>query len=138
MSKFENFAFNLAQDNGRAVSKRRFHWRLATPEDSLRLTGYVNNAGLPSFQCAISSYVVMRFAVAPIGFQDKSLKVIVCAAILRLSPGYIWMGAGFSIYLVCRRSSYTCPGDIDLKLGCSVEEFILRTGAYVGDMSDGP
>ena len=45
MSKFENFAFNLAQENGRAVSKRRFHWRLASPEDSLRMTGYVNNAG---------------------------------------------------------------------------------------------
>jgi hypothetical protein len=45
MSKFENFAFNLAQENGRAVSKRRFHWRLASHEDSLRLTGYVNNAG---------------------------------------------------------------------------------------------
>jgi hypothetical protein len=44
-SKFENFAFNLAQENGRTVSKRRFHWRLASPEDSLRLTGYVNNAG---------------------------------------------------------------------------------------------
>ena len=45
MSKFENFAFNLAQENGRTVSKRRFHWRLASPEDSLRMTGYVNNAG---------------------------------------------------------------------------------------------
>jgi hypothetical protein len=45
MSKFENFAFNLAQQNGRTVSKRRFHWRLASQEDSFRLTGYVNNAG---------------------------------------------------------------------------------------------
>jgi hypothetical protein len=28
-------------------------------------------------------------------------------------------------------------GDIDLKLGCNVEEFISRTGAFVGDISDG-
>jgi hypothetical protein len=27
-------------------------------------------------------------------------------------------------------------GDIDLKLGCNVEEFVLRTGAFVGDISD--
>ncbi len=27
-------------------------------------------------------------------------------------------------------------GDIDLKLGCNVEEFISRTGAFVGDISD--
>lgn len=45
MSKFENFSYNMALENGRAVSKRRFHWRLADYEDSLRLTGYVNNAG---------------------------------------------------------------------------------------------
>ncbi len=58
-SKFENFAFNLAQENGRAVSKRRFHWRLASPDDSLRLTGYVNNAGRTAFVRAQSIEAVL-------------------------------------------------------------------------------
>jgi hypothetical protein len=80
-------------------------------------------------------------AVAPIGFQDVSLKVIVCAAILRLVPGYIWMGAGctqqqhFPFFAAPLLTSLF-SGDIDLKLGCNVEEFVLRTGAFVGDISD--
>jgi hypothetical protein len=83
--------------------------------------------------------VVTRFVVAPIGFQDESLKVIVCAAILRLSPGFMWMGAGFStLFALSPHLISHASGDIDLKLGCSVEEFIMRTGAFVGDMSEGP
>ena len=59
-TKFENFTFNLAQEHGRAVSKRRFHWRLASPADSLRLTGYVNNAGLPPANAAPYSPLCSR------------------------------------------------------------------------------
>jgi hypothetical protein len=41
------------------------------------------------FSCSLTA-----FTVAPVGFKEESLKVIVCAAILSLSPSYIWMGAG--------------------------------------------
>jgi hypothetical protein len=79
--------------------------------------------------------LLTHVAVAPVGFQDESLKVIVCAPILRLNPGYMWMGAGGRIFSgSCLASSYSCSGDIDLKLGCNVEEFVLRTGAFVGDI----
>lgn len=100
MSKFENFTFQLAQENGRAVSKRRFHWRLASNDDSLRLTGYVNNAGTRTrtrTQSLPFNTASNVGAVAPIGLQDESLKVIVCAAILQLCPGYMWMGAGAAL-----------------------------------------
>jgi hypothetical protein len=50
---------------------------------------------------------VKRFAVAPIGFQDGSLKVIVCAAILRICPGFMWMGAGGGFSSVAAASHHT-------------------------------
>lgn len=52
----------------------------------------------------------MRCAVAPLGFQDESLKVIVCATITRLSPGYIWMGAGGSTLFAARAFTHGVRG----------------------------
>jgi hypothetical protein len=70
--------------------------------------------------------------------QEESLKVIVCAAILQLCPGYIWMGAGNPPPSPppLQPPSHPRAGDIDLKLGCNVQEFISRTAAFVGDISD--
>ncbi len=92
-SKFENFAFNLAQENGRAVSKRRFHWRLASPDDSLRLTGYVNNAG----HVARHWHTSHSFARIPL----KLFREVLCSRSHRV-PGRFAQGHRV------RRNSATC------------------------------
>jgi hypothetical protein len=44
-------------------------------------------------------------------------------------------GGWLHSFLCCCAISDVSTGDVDLKLGCNVSEFILRTGAFVGDIS---
>lgn len=55
-------------------------------------------------------------AITPFLMNTK-LPVILSAAIARLSPRHFWLGGG----------------EIDLKLGISVDEFIQVTGALVAE-----
>jgi prolyl-tRNA editing enzyme YbaK/EbsC (Cys-tRNA(Pro) deacylase) len=58
-------------------------------------------------------------AVCPIGLLKK-IPIIVCESCLHLSPPIIWMGGG----------------EVDLKLGTPLVDFISAVGALVADVSD--
>jgi hypothetical protein len=57
--------------------------------------------------------------VCPIGLLKK-IPIIVCQSCLQLSPPIIWMGGG----------------EVDLKLGAPLFDFIASVGALVADVSD--
>jgi prolyl-tRNA editing enzyme YbaK/EbsC (Cys-tRNA(Pro) deacylase) len=57
--------------------------------------------------------------VCPIGLLKK-IPIIVCESCLHLSPPIIWMGGG----------------EVDMKLGSPVVDFISAVGALVADVSE--
>lgn len=57
------------------IPKKRFNWRLCSPEDNDRLTGFQHNA------------------VSPVGTAEK-LKIVVAKRITELTPDFFWMGGG--------------------------------------------
>ncbi|KAJ1722320.1 hypothetical protein LPJ61_005943 [Coemansia biformis] len=60
---------------GIKVAKMHFNYRLADASTILELTGFGNNG------------------VSPIG-MTRELPAVLCAAIMRLSPIVLWLGAG--------------------------------------------
>lgn len=90
--------YNLRDTN--KLSRKKFSFQLASPEDSLRLSGYRHNA------------------VTPFGML-ANLPVVICSNCLKMKPSYIWMGGG----------------DINLKLGMLLTDFIRVTSAIIGTIS---
>ncbi|KAJ0962021.1 hypothetical protein J5N97_029849 [Dioscorea zingiberensis] len=68
----KNFLYTL---NDRKMPKKKFNLRLASEEDSLKLTGYVHNA------------------VTCIG-METNIPVILDEAITKLDPDFFWLGGG--------------------------------------------
>mmetsp|Transcript_8803 Transcript_8803/g.14999 ORF Transcript_8803/g.14999 Transcript_8803/m.14999 type:complete len:221 (+) Transcript_8803:60-722(+) len=58
-------------------------------------------------------------AVCPFGLSTP-IPVLLCASCLQLSPPFLWMGGG----------------EVNVKLGIPVSDFIRATGAFVADVSD--
>lgn len=58
-------------------------------------------------------------AVCPFGLLTP-IPVLLCASCLQLSPPFLWMGGG----------------EVDVKLGLPVSDFIRATGALVADVSE--
>ncbi|KAA3460227.1 YbaK/aminoacyl-tRNA synthetase-associated domain isoform 1 [Gossypium australe] len=82
----KNFLYTL--NNGK-IPKKKFNLRLAPEETSIKLTGYEHNA------------------VTCIGMHTD-IPVILDEAIVKLDPGFFWLGGG----------------EVDLKLGIRTSEFI--------------
>ena len=57
-------------------------------------------------------------AVCPFGLATP-IPILVCASCLQLSPPFLWMGGG----------------EVDVKLGLPVSDFVRATGALVADVS---
>ena len=57
-------------------------------------------------------------AVCPFGIATP-IPILICASCLQLSPPFIWMGGG----------------EVDVKLGIPVKDFIRATGSLVADIS---
>lgn len=81
-------AFLYALNNGK-IPKKKFNLRLAPEESSVNLTGYEHNG------------------VTCIGMRTD-IPVILDEAIVKLNPGFFWLGGG----------------ETDLKLGIRTSEFI--------------
>ncbi|ETO15615.1 hypothetical protein RFI_21751, partial [Reticulomyxa filosa] len=60
--------------NGYEISKKNFKFRLASPEESLQVTGFDHNA------------------VTPIGIKYSDIPIILSHRVLEL--GHFWMGGG--------------------------------------------
>lgn len=58
------------------IGQKGFHYRLASDEDSYRLTGYMHNA------------------VTPFMFNDTSLPIVISKPITEIQPEHIWLGGG--------------------------------------------
>ncbi|KAK8538101.1 hypothetical protein V6N12_044239 [Hibiscus sabdariffa] len=89
----KNFLYTV--NNGK-ISKKKFNLRLAPEETSIKLTGYEHNA------------------VTCIGMQTD-IPVILDEAIVKLNPGFFWLGGG----------------EVDLKLGIRTSEFISFVKPFI-------
>ena len=104
--KVMKFAKNLQNEKyvNTKLGKKYFHFRLADEDEARELTGYGYNAITPFLMK--TQYLLIR------------LPVIMSDALVDLRPNYLWLGGG----------------EVDLKLGMSVDEFLKYTGAYVADI----
>ena len=108
------------------LSKKRYHFQLASNEDSYRLTGYQHNAIAPlAFTCHsnLEQYHKNdshRNANNPIKYLYHNIPIILCKKCVDLQPLDIFLGGG----------------KIDVKLSMSITELIRITQAVVGDVTD--
>ncbi|KAI8852866.1 YbaK/aminoacyl-tRNA synthetase-associated domain-containing protein [Chytridium lagenaria] len=84
----------------KSISKKNYNMRVAPEEASLNLTGYDTGG------------------VSPIGMKETRIPIILCQAILKLQPAFIWLGCGH----------------IDWKIAFPVSTFIKATGCFVADL----
>ena len=82
LKKFQN-------DNApKKVGQKGFHYRLASDEDSYKITGYMHNA------------------VTPFMFNDTSIPIVISQPITEIQPEYIWFGGGHVNNKISRRFLY--------------------------------
>ncbi|KAJ1730376.1 hypothetical protein LPJ61_003045 [Coemansia biformis] len=86
--------------DGNKVAKKHFNFRLTDASTTLELTGFGKNG------------------VSPIGMTHE-LPIVLCAAIMRLSPPVLWLGAGH----------------VDFKLALPVQDFVDKTQCLIADIS---
>ena len=104
------------------AKKKKYHFQLASNEDSYRLTGYQHNAIAPlaftyhRHDDDEEEYNKNHNHVSPI----PTIPVIICKKCVNLYPLHIFLGGG----------------KIDVKLSMSITDLIRVTHAIVGDVTD--
>lgn len=75
-------------------------------------------------------------AICPVG-MNTAIPVILSDRLLQLDPPFLWLGGGHVCLLFAHSSlasHLSSVAQIDVKLGCSVAEFIKATNCYVADV----
>ncbi|KAJ1732355.1 hypothetical protein LPJ61_002085 [Coemansia biformis] len=85
---------------GSKVAKKHFNYRLTDARTTLELTGFGNNG------------------VSPIGMTHE-LPAVLCAAIMRLGPPVLWLGAGY----------------VDFERALPMPDFVDTTQCFIADIS---
>lgn len=120
------------------IPKKRFNMRLCSAEDNDRLTGFLHNA------------------VAPIGTAEK-LPIVLAKNVADLEPNFFWFGGGEGacgsgrrarrasahkcacLHVTCAQLTRAATARwriaVDLKLGCTVEDFMKLENVSVVDIN---
>lgn len=114
----QQLSHNSLDNNASKLTKKKkkYHFQLASNEDSFRLTGYQHNAIAP-----------LAFTYHPHNEQEYNQKhhynlipIIICKKCVDLYPLPIFLGGG----------------KVDVKLSMSIMDLIRVTHAIVGNVTD--
>jgi hypothetical protein len=106
---------NIKNNTSKLTKKKKYHFQLASNEDSYRLTGYQHNAIAP-----------LAFTFHPHDVEEYNrnhyylIPIIICKKCVDLYPLPIFLGGG----------------KIDVKLSMSITDLIRVTHAIVGNVTD--
>ena len=92
--------FKFVREMSPDVSKQHFHFRMADEQRAFELSGFEHNA------------------IAPFGFANGNLPIIMAKDIVDLNPDWFWLGGG----------------SVDLKLGFKVSEFVQKLNPFIVDI----
>jgi hypothetical protein len=115
--KFENLIWSQRSFASR-LSKSKFNFKLASGEDNNRLSGYKHNAVTP-FGMSIERSNEGAVSDSS-GYMVNRIPVVVCSRLGSVRPSYIYLGGG----------------EVDVKLGLGLDDFVRVLCPIIGNVSD--